>query len=235
MSPRARALAKGSTWILLLASCRPVLGQERDPEVERILLAAEEARDVRADRGPLVGSVEAYPIRGVKSLYVAIIDYDDDPSWVWSSTFACFAVQDGSIDWFATCDSTLMEQAARSVRGFVHPAHDAPLIEVFGQTHMGNGNYYLFSLRDRCLELLASTYAVDRYWTDGTRLLGDVLTAQYTDHAVVLTGVAELVSPDDPERVLGSVDCRKVFLWEEGRLREDRSQRVVPRGWGWDD
>jgi hypothetical protein len=111
-------------------------------------------------------------------------------------------------------------------------------VEVFGTTHMGHGNCYLYELRGKTLRCVLSTFALDRH-RDGNLIRGGRLDVAYADvngdgfADAVFTGTIDEYDDekdDRGEKVTSSTPCRKVFLWgrAEGRFVEDRGARV---GW----
>lgn len=101
--------------------------------------------------------------------------------------------------------------------------------QVYGQTHMGNGFYYLYELRGRKMILKASTRAVDRHRDGGYKIKGDwreydrvftsdTLTARYHDvnndgiDDIELSGQIEVLYN---EKKVKSFPARKVLVYNK--------------------
>ncbi len=173
--------------------------------------------------------IEAFPVPNSPSLCVAICDYETR----WWGFFGLYEVQDGHVLWQADCDEPQGENSIRWLRACNLLGFDAPIVEVYGKTHMGNGNLYLFELQNRKLVLLLTTRAVDSHWGDGFVFRGGRLLPEYTD--LNGDGVTDLVLKGDVEereedgkRLVSSYPCQKVFLWnkETHRFEEDRLRRI---------
>lgn len=172
--------------------------------------------------------METSPIPGRPDLVLAICDYELN----WCGFFGVYCVSGGRVRWQARVPKDISEQSVHRVRALLLRGFRNPIIEVFGQTHMGNGNIYLFELRDRELILLFQTRAVDFHrekftFQDGT------LSPKYSDlngdgyADLVLEGIVEEWG-DEPAAVIHREPLRQVFIWD-ARLKqfcEDVSSRV---------
>jgi hypothetical protein len=173
--------------------------------------------------------VEVFPVPGEKDLYVAIED-----TWAHGfGTFACFKYERGRFLWFAGVSDAPGEQSILEVRGVRLPGFPHPFVEVFGTTHMGNGDCYLYALEAENLRLVLKTRAVDNH-QDQNLIRGPHLTVDYRDlngdgyADVEFTGIVEEYSEDARiETPLRWTPCRKVFLWDPkaDRFVEDKSKR----------
>lgn len=214
--------------ILLLTGCATESREATD--LTSVAQALSEAASAADPENPL-HRIQVAPIAGEGQLYVAIRDRITD----WSGDFVCFKYSNGRIDWTATVSEEPFEQSILEVRGFHMLGFPNPLVEVFGISHMGNGNLYLYELCGRELRLLLVTRGVDQH-ADLNLIRGPHLTVEYRDlngdgwADVELTGIVEAYS-DDPhlEAPIHSYPCRKVFLWDSKshRFVEDFTQ---PRG-----
>jgi hypothetical protein len=197
-----------------------------DPDLKRIELSAVVSQPDR---------LWAEPVDAPR-LYVARCD--TEPRW-WGY-FCVVAVEDGRLVWTASPqgDDEPGEQSIDAARGFILPGFEHPLVEVFGTTHMGNGNYYLYQLDPaaRSLRLLLKTRAFDSHVGDGEAFKNRRLHPRYEDVSddgrvdVVLEGTIEEYEEDDFDRdhLIRSRPCRKVFVWDarEQRFSEDVARRV---------
>ncbi|MBI4618263.1 MAG: hypothetical protein HY720_31985 [Planctomycetes bacterium] len=214
----------------------PAAGQEDLESISRIYRAHLESV---VESGPLGGAdhIEIYPLEGVSSVYLAIVEWAVD----WGGTFDCFGVKDGTVEWVAGEDlhghEPITEQSILSVRGIVVPGLEDPVVEVYGQTHMGNGALHVFVLRGRTLHLLGETRAVDGH-DDGATFHGGVLRAEYEDFNedgaidIVLLGIVDSMGGPEGTGIVRSTPCRKVLLQDaSGFFREDPAlRRGLPEG-----
>jgi hypothetical protein len=174
-----------------------------------------------------IARIDVTPVEGEERVYVARRDWIAD----WSGDFICFGFGNGKVDWWATVSEPPQEQSILDVRGFRLSGHTSSFVEVFGITHMGNGCYYLYELKERALRLVLRTLAVDQH-RDTNLIRGPRLTVIYRDlngdgfADVELSGVVEEYT-DDSEDPIRSYPCRKAFLWQPRShcFVEDRSQR----------
>ncbi len=178
---------------------------------------------------PKLVTVVAVPIEGVDSAYVAKCDYQTD----WWGYFTCVGVIDGMIVWEARPreEQEPDEQSILSASSPSHVKWKCPLIEVYGQTHQGNGDFYLYEFKNRSLTLLLKTRAVDRNDSEGRILRGGRLTASYEDlnhdglSDVVLHGY---LSESETDPFSMSRPVRKVFVWDVDRnalIEDPRRER----------
>lgn len=215
-------------FIFILGCTNP---QEPPPDLKQITQTL--ANDfATADPEHPLQRIEVSSVPGEEDTFVAIRDWQEH----WWGDFVCFGFGNGRIKWTASITEEPDEQSLLEVRALQLPGINWSFIEVFGMTHMGNGNYYLYQLRERALHLVLKTRAVDRHWGDLILIRGNHLQAAYRDldgdgcSDVELTGVVEeyrdepSVHEEQPFRVNA---CKKVFHWHraQNRFIEDRSQR----------
>lgn len=168
---------------------------------------------LRLDPEPLA-RVEVTPVPGRPDLFLAICDTQAG----WWGSFGLYHLAEAAIDWEGTCSDGPDEQSIHRIRVVQVPGFRGPLVEVFGMTHMGNGNLYLYELQGKAhLQLLIKNKAVDSH-CDGETFRGGHLEATYRDENG--DGSVDLVLSGDIEEwdekgivVLRSRPCRRVFLW----------------------
>jgi hypothetical protein len=183
-----------------------------DPDLERIVVAA---------------------VPGRSHTFVAICDTQSE----WWGDFRCIGYRRGRVLWTASIEGEEPgEQSIDSVRALRLGGFANPMIEVFGTTHMGHGNCYLYELRGRTLVCVLSTFALDCH-EDLNLIRGGRLDVRYEDlngdgyQDVIFTGVIDEFEDAPGTPKIRSTSCRKVFQWVAGRecFVEDRTARV-----GWD-
>lgn len=142
------------------------------------------------DRFSIEG-IQAEPASG-QSLFWSIVAREKD----WWEELRVGRKRDGSIQWL-TFDTYPTEQSILKVRFLTLQGFDKPILEVYGQTHMGNGALYLYEVGDINLRLLLEMPgAVDvhnenaarpehqkqyGYFQCGEVIEGDTLTSEYSD------------------------------------------------------
>ncbi|MCE9582459.1 MAG: hypothetical protein K8T20_08205 [Planctomycetes bacterium] len=175
-----------------------------------------------------LADVTTYPVAGRPDLVGAICDYD--PGWF--GFMAVYGLENGAVAWQASCEVQPGEQSVHSMRSVVLKRFANPVFEVFGKTHMGNGDLYLYELRDRKLVLILETRAVDYHTGDRYFFKDGLLSPRYRDinldgfDDLELTGTVvdqgEDIYDPDPESKEGFIGkgpasefpCRKVFYWD---------------------
>lgn len=127
-----------------------------------------------------------------RSLFWSIIEREKD----WWEELRVGRKRDGSIQWL-TFDTYPTEQSTLKVRFLTMWGFDKPILEVYGQTHVGNGALYLYEVGDADLRLLLEVPgAVDvhnenaarpehqkryGYFQCGKVIEGDTLMSEYGD------------------------------------------------------
>lgn len=171
-----------------------------------------------------------------EDLFVALFDSQAH----WWGDFVVFCADGSDLRWVATIPEKDEPLAAYGVsaRGFRLPGFPEPFVEVVWSSHRGNGDVYLYELREQRLRLVLSATAVDRERTEGSVFRGGVLSRSYADvdgdgHLdVSLTGTRDQVDPETGE-VLSSRAVHRHFVWQPvgrvfapsqtaGRIRSDR-------------
>ena len=148
----------------------------------------------------------------------------------WWESISIVKFQKGQILWTARFDTLPSSQSILSARQISLKGIPNPLIEVFDETHMGNGFYYLYELRGKTIRLLASTRAVDNN-DDGeieiihksySRLFkGGQLKPTYIDinkdgHTdIKLTGTIQIVG----DKYLKEYFAQKILLYDKANKR----------------
>jgi len=175
-------------------------------------------------------TIEVFPVPNAPELCLAICD--SNPRW--EGFFGVYGLSEGRVVWQAKCEVQPTEQSVRWLRGLKLAGFTRPIIEVYGQTHMGNGYLYLYELRNQTLVLLLKTRAVDAHvGGDGETFQGERLMAEYSDlngdgfADLLLSGEVQEQS-DVGDVIVAKHACQKGFLWNisTGKFEEDRSRRI---------
>jgi hypothetical protein len=166
--------------------------------------------------GESLSRVQVSPVPGRPDLVLAICDYQDG----WWGFFSLYHLTHGVVDWEA--GGSVEEQSVHKLRARIIPGFTNPIVEVFGMTHMGNGNLYLYELRGGGLHLILETRAVDSHWGEGKTFKDGCLEPEYRDvngdgavDAVLQGAIEEWDGKGDI--ILRSWSCRKVCLWDSVR------------------
>jgi hypothetical protein len=147
----------------------------------------------------------------------------------WWETLSVLKLKNNKILWQASFDSMPVEQSIRSVKQIKLHGLQNLFFQVYGQTHMGNGFYYLYELQGRKMVLKASTRAVDRNRDGGYKIKGDwreydrvftndTLTVRYRDvnndgiEDIELSGQMEVLYN---EKKVKSFPVRKVLVYNK--------------------
>jgi hypothetical protein len=245
---RIRVLAITAAVALLLAGCRRPsrheaattlahaarwedhrVGESDAPGLSKSAIAAWNRKSETAE----LVEITTFPVAGRPDLVGAICDYERE----WWGFMTVYATEDGSIAWQAECENQPGEQSVRTLRSVALKGFSNPVIEVLGETHMGNGDLYLYELQERKLVLILETRAVDDHSGDRYYFKGGRLERAYRDidldgfDDLDLTGTVvdqgeDLYDPDpeSKEGVIGTgpaseFPCRKVFFWDPGSHR----------------
>lgn len=171
--------------------------------------------------------VELYRFSARTRHFVAIVEWEED----WWGEFIAFEFDDDKIQWVAQADEMPTEQSILALKPFTLPGFDGPMLEVFGTTHMGHGNYYLyhFDIENRRLELQLQTFAVDNH-QDGTLIRGGKLTPIYyapgrlrKQGNIVFVGIVDEYPPDapvdDPGDPIKARRANKMFYYNTAKGR----------------
>jgi len=193
-----------------------------------LTLGGDAEQAIRAwTKEPLV-HVDARDVRDVPGLVVARCDTQEG----WWGFFGCYGLKDGAVAWQATVDEEPTEQSIFSVRGWKSDIVGAPLIQVIGRTHMGNGSLYVYELRDRALRTVLRTRAYDGNCHEGLEFKGRCLDVEAREPR---PGVLEIELRGAIQRVedVGAAPgetwpCRKIFTWDARRriFVEDVGRRL---------
>jgi hypothetical protein len=179
-------------------------------------------------------AITVFPVPDQPALCLAICDSVRQ----WWGFFGLYELKDGQVTWQAECPDQPTEQSIRWLRGLKLGGFSHPIIEAYGQTHMGNGYLYLYELDNQKLVRLLKTRAVDCHLGgDGQTLKNDRLMPEYPDLSgngvadLLLTGEIEQHGRDDDKAnenvVLSTHPCQKAFLWnpKTRQFEEDLSRR----------
>lgn len=101
--------------------------------------------------------VEITPYQENSPLFLAVIAWRED--W-WEKLEV--GKNDKNIIWLKM-DMPPTEQSIRSAKFLNLKGFNYPILEVYGETHMGHGNLYLYKVLDGKLSLIFKTPAVDYY------------------------------------------------------------------------
>ncbi|HEX6426065.1 MAG TPA: hypothetical protein VF008_00215, partial [Niastella sp.] len=118
----------------------------------------------------LIQDVQVFKSKDNPSVAAVIAVTDPD----WWETLSVVKLKNNKILWQASFDSLPVEQSIRSVKQIKLHGLSNLFFQVYGQTHMGNGFYYLYELLGMKMVLKASTRAVDRNRDGGYKLKGDL-------------------------------------------------------------
>ena len=145
------------------------------------------------------------------------------------------------INWIVINDAPT-EQDIVSAKFLNLAGFDDPIVEVYGKTHMGHGNFYLYEIKNNQARLLLKTSAVDsnsdiRWAPDNLKKYGygncgevfadGSLKSEYKDQNndgfsdVILSGTEEIVCDSEKTGDLGYTEIKvsenpveKVFSWD---------------------
>ncbi len=195
-------------------------------DIERALFA--HYAEGRGDAKPVkLQRIELYRFSSRSDWFAAVCDWETN----WWGDFIVFEFADGKINWVADCPRMPTEQSILSIKPIALPGFEGPCLEVYGTTHMGHGNLYLyhFNPTTRTLDLILETFAVDRH-QDGTLIRGGKLTPVYympsrlrTKGNVVIVGIVDYYPKDapvnDPGDPIKARRVHKLFLYDESKDR----------------
>lgn len=163
-----------------------LLGNTKTKDIKTAILSSFDNQKVQEIDGIQITSSKINT-----SLFAAVIENEKD----WWEDLKIGVWNDKDIRWF-NIESAPREQSILSVR-FVNLAGlNKDILEVYGQTHMRNGNLYIYEIIDDIAHLIFETSAVDGYYdsiwrednfkkygygTCGETYKGGKLTADYND------------------------------------------------------
>jgi hypothetical protein len=171
-------------------------------------------------------------------LFITILAKQTD----WWEDIKVVNYSNGYILWTAKFDTLPSSQSILSARQISLKGIGQPLIEVFDETHIGNGFYYLYEIKGKQVNLLTKTRAVD--WSfDGalefnhkfdysivykggklTPIYRDVNNDGITD--IILKGTIQIVESDEKTK-LKEYPAQKVLVFNKvkNKFVEDLKQR----------
>ncbi|MGB4773676.1 MAG: hypothetical protein WBP45_00755 [Daejeonella sp.] len=168
--------------------------------------------------------------------------YSREPDW-WEKL--SIVKSDGKrVLWEADFESLPVEQSIRSVKQIRLKGFSNLFFEVYGQTHQGNGFYYLYELKNKKMILKVSTRAVDQN-RDGLFVIkgstdcysrifkDDILKSTYKDingdevTDILLTGTIQILSDDREEKLIKMYPAQKSLVYNQllKMYVEDTSKR----------
>lgn len=199
-----------------------VLGQTqawpppKEESVERILRDSNPDYDLKkiileSYGAEVLDGIESLQVKSYdQTIFLAIVERQKD--WWEDLVFGRF--ENGSIQWLEM-ENPPTEQSILSARWIKMDGFDEPVAEVYGQTHMGHGDLYLYKMNDNRLTLLRdikaavdghneavwnpNNYSKYGYGTCGAVYQGDKLLANYKDlnndgiSDIVLTGITDII------------------------------------------
>ncbi|MCC6741168.1 MAG: hypothetical protein IT452_19160 [Planctomycetia bacterium] len=197
----------------------------------------------RAGEDPLK-LIELTPVPGAPDVVLARCDVIPG----WDGFFAVYGIRGGRVEWQARCDREPDGAFIRQVRAITLKGFVDPVIEVYDETHCGNGSLRLYLLRGRTLAQLFATRAVDDNDSDSLVLENGVLFSEYRDldgnghDDVILSGVlrgegwaAAGSGADDKNADLSSATpCREEFRWDSAQgkyVQNERHRAGFVGGW----
>jgi hypothetical protein len=186
-----------------------------------------------------IKAVEVHHCKFDRSLFINIIVWEKD----WWEELSIAKTTNQKIAWEVRANLIQEEQSIRSVRQIKIKGLPGIFIEVYGETHMGNGSYYLFELKNRRLLLKANTRSVDRGYEGSTSLPGDgrLYNTVFKNEQLVSTyidinkdGISDIVFKgtllitDDYGNIIASRRVRKVLIYRKnkGAFVEDKKLRL---------
>ncbi len=166
-----------------------------------------------------------------KSLFATIIEYQKD----WWEDFEIGQYKNGEVRWLKLegwPEKAYMENSILSAKWINLKGMTVPILEVYGVTHMGNGDMYLFKVSGNKYSLIFATRAVSGFWPTGNSPSQDLkkygyancqetfkngkLVATYEDlnadgiSDLILTGVTEVICDD--KVVADTVPIKEKFI-----------------------
>ena len=165
------------------------------------------------------------------SLFAAIVEYQKD----WWEDFYIGRLENGKVNWLEIenwPEKAYMENSILSTKWVNLKGITAPILEVYGITHMGNGNIYLFKVSGNKYSLIFATRAVSGFWPTGNSPSQDLkkygyancqetfkngkLMATYEDlnadgiSDLILTGATEIICDD--KVVADTIPIKEKFI-----------------------
>ena len=150
-------------------------------------------------------------------MFALIIEYQKD----WWEDFSVGRYKNGEIKWLELegwPEKAYMENSILSAKWLNLKGITTPILEIYGITHMGNGDIYLFKVSGNKYSLIFATRAVSGFWSTGNSpsqdlkkygyancqktFKDDKLTATYQDlntdgiSDLILTGATEVICDD---------------------------------------
>lgn len=186
----------------MLRHCSNISSWQDEYSIKKIVLESYNEEELRE-----IEDIEVKIYDG--SVFLAIIESQKD----WWEDLEVGRLVNGSIKWLEI-ENPPTENSILSARFVNLKGFDSPILEVYGETHMGNGNLYLYKVDSDKLSLIFKTYAVDEYYnhrwapenykkygygTCSEIYRGGKLLASYNDlnndgvSDIVLTGITDII------------------------------------------
>lgn len=176
-----------------------------------------------------IEDIESFPYDS--SLFATIVEYEKD----WWEDFEIGQYKNGEVKLLklegwpekAYIENSILSAKWVNLKGMI-----APILEVYGITHMGNGNMYLFKVSENKYSLIFATRAVSGFWPTGNSPSQDLkkygyancqetfkngkLIATYQDlntdgiSDLILTGATEVICDD--KFVVDTVPIEEKFI-----------------------
>ncbi len=170
-----------------------------------------------------------------KNYFLAQIEWERD----WWEDLRVGRIVNQNIIWFSI-DTPPGEQAILSAEFIDVKGFSNPLVEVYGLTHAGHGNVYMYEIKNDSLNLLFEMVAVDfnpdtrwapdnytkyGHGTCGEIFSGGRLSSEYRDmnndgiSDILLRGKQEIICESEyghrDEIHSGDVEVEQIFLWDK--------------------
>ena len=184
----------------------------------------------------LIKNVRLFQLKSTKNMFVAISAFNKG----WDEELKIIGVEKQKLSWVAALDTPISGGAIISAKQVSIYGFSQPPVEVYNESHQGNGFYYLYAIKGKSANCVANTRAVNNNY-DGNYRIGNnfcdrvfkngKLSVQYQDvnndgfTDIILTGTI-IICLDDT-KIIKQLPARKVLVYDKhtGRFMEDLKQR----------